>query len=263
MKTSRFIIFWLSIIVLTTIFNQSVHAHQTFEKGDKVEVQLTVNDQDVWVLGIYEKYKKGNHIVHYQYNIEGWKGGGEWQSFSDQDIRPYEDTLTTSFLAADSNAETTIQTSNDKSLQQFEKGQQVEINIIVNGQEVWIEGIYDVYYGGAHRVSYKYDIDGWNGYGMMKPFGDNQIRSYTGNVTSSLYEGMLEKSFEEGGKVEIQVLINGTKAWVVGIYNTAYEGKHRVSYKYNVDGWTGNGNNMPFSDEEIRPYTGNVTKTLN
>lgn len=256
MKISRLIIFWLCIFVFA---NQLTYAQQNFEKGDKVEIQLTVKDQNIWVLGIYEKYKKGNHIVHYTYNIEGWKGGGEWQPFSNQHIRPYEGTITTSF---EDNETTTESTSNETPIQNFEKGQQVEISMIINGKEVWIEGQYHLYYDGAHRVNYKYDIDGWTGAGMIKPFSEDKIRPYTGNITRSFYEGVLEKSFEQGERVEIQVSINGQKAWVMGIYNIAYEGKHRISYQYNVDGWTGNGANMSFMDEEVRTYTGNITKTL-
>ena len=247
MKTfqSQSIAFYLSIFTFILLSSNSLSARQNFEKGDKVEVNLKVNNQNVWILGTYEQFYKKKHRVTYSYNIDGWKGGGERMPFKDKDIRPFEGNITKSFEAEKPIEPTPM----------FEKGSAVEIRMIVNGQEVWIEGSYDLFYKGEHRVTYEYDIDGWTGFGKMQPISAENIRPFEGNVTTSFYEGMLKKTFEEGEKVEVEVLVNGRLIWVTGIYNQAYEGKHRVFYTYNVDGRKGRVANMPFGDEQIRPYT--------
>ncbi|MGB1242416.1 MAG: hypothetical protein ACPG49_07835, partial [Chitinophagales bacterium] len=199
-----------------------------------------------------ERFHKGKHRATYSYNIEGWRGGGEMQPFADSNIRAFEGNITTSFE----------NTSKTKPASPFKKGEQVEIQITVNKQEVWIAGTYDLFHKGTHRVSYQYNIDGWNGFGKMKPFEEAKIRAFEGNITTSFYEGALEKSFEEGERVEINLVINGESIWVEGTYSQAYEGKHRVSYDYDVNGFTGSGTDMPFEDSDIRAYIGDVFKSF-
>jgi len=255
MKTFQSVLF--STIIFTFIFLSSSSSiiAQTFEEGDKVELKLKINKQEVWIPGTYERFYKGKHRATYSYNIEGWRGGGEMQPFADSDIRPFEGNTTTSFGES-------AKTTEAKPESPFKKGEQVEIKITVNKQDVWIAGTYDLFHKGTHRVSYQYDIDGWNGFGKMKPFEEANIRAFEGNITTSFYEDALEKSFEEGEKVEINLTVNGESVWVEGTYNQAYQGKHRVSYDYEVNGFTGQGHSMPFGDSDIRVYIGDVFKSF-
>ncbi len=255
MKIFKFFLVSFSIFTFILLSSNPLSARQKFDKGDKVEVKLEVNNQEVWAAGIYEKYKKGKHRVSYTYNVDGWKGGGEYHPFEDNEIRPFTGNITTSFYETASN-KAKVEGS------PYQKGDKVEIKIPVNGQDVWIEGMYVVFDKNEHRVSYTYNIDGWKGYGQLKPFSDENIRPFTGNITTSFYDGLLQKSFDEGQKVEILLSINGEPVWVMGIYAKAYEGKHRVSYQYDIEGKKGRGNNMPFSDDEIRPFIGDSLKSF-
>ncbi|MGB1242417.1 MAG: hypothetical protein ACPG49_07840, partial [Chitinophagales bacterium] len=71
MKTFQSVLF--SIIICTFVFlsNNSVAIAQTFEEGDKVELKIKVNKQEVWIPGTYERFHKGKHRATYSYNIEG------------------------------------------------------------------------------------------------------------------------------------------------------------------------------------------------
>ncbi|MEZ4887844.1 MAG: hypothetical protein R3E32_24160 [Chitinophagales bacterium] len=250
MKNFQSFLFCLTIFTFALLSSHSLFAHQNFEKGDKVEIKLKVNNQEVWIAGTYFKFKKGKHLVDYTYDIDGWRGGGELQPFNDDAIRPFTGNITTTFKTETETAKK--ETESEEKKTPYEKGEKVEINIPVNGQDVWIEGTYMIFNKGEHRVSYQYDIDGWNGYGQLKPFDDEHIRPFTGDITTTFYADALQKSFAVGEKVEVLLTVNEKPVWVKGIYSQVYEGKHRVSYQYNIEGKKGNGNNMPFDDDHIR-----------
>lgn len=255
MKNFQSFALYLSLFALILLSSHPLLARQKFEKGDKVEVKLVVNKEEVWTTGTYERYYKKKHRVSYSYNIDGWKGGGEYHPFEDHEIRPFTGNITTTFKKTASNEAAKKAKAEEISKNPFKKGDKVEIKIPVNEQEAWIEGTYVIFNKGQHRVNYKYDIDGWNGYGQLKPFDDEHIRPFSGNITTTFYEGVLQKNFTEGQKVEVLVMINEKPVWIEGIYNQAYEGKHRVSYQYKgINEKKGWGDNMPFDDDQIREF---------
>ncbi|MGB0930541.1 MAG: hypothetical protein ACPGVB_07185, partial [Chitinophagales bacterium] len=97
MKISQSFVLYISLFTLILLSSNPLLAHQKFDKGDKVEVKLVVNKQEVWTTGTYEKYHKGKHRASYSYNIDGWKGGGEYHPFEDHEIRPFTGNVTTTF----------------------------------------------------------------------------------------------------------------------------------------------------------------------
>lgn len=186
----------------------------TFQPGDTVEVQVQVNNQTVWAEGEVLTEFGGDYLVRWTWN--GWRGTMTFASSRIREIPPGR----LAEIEAERQALVELKAK-------LKPDDDVEIQININNETVWIPGRFISLSGDAFAVAYAYGNRRGTTY-VRYP----NIRFPSPELLARLTAVRdLEAALHPGDSVEVLINLDGEEAWVPGIFTEAANGQFIVRWK--------------------------------